>query len=359
MSFLRPQLAEKVYLRSTQTNNSSSPVPMVFEERRDVPILGDDEPHRFRVAVAKFQIPTGGNLPVFMPRMKDLTLNDHETVYSFTMKYKTYAFTYTVRYTPEGLNTPAPSLPAKYDDPYFMVYNKHHVVDMLNESLSACWDALKVVVTNGGDTLPGTDTAPWMLYDPGSDQIIINTDIAAFNRTLVNPVTLWVNGYLHQLIPSFEWQKDRTATTQAEYMLDIHTNHNQTVYEVSTTLSVIQSYQAYSTSSLWSPVKNLLFTTSSLPVRGTLSGPVNTVDGAPPVSQQRDNIITDFSPTELTEQLTLSPNFYRWIDLHPSANDLKHIDVAVEWEDSIYGGRHQLQLPPGATASLLLVFDRV
>jgi hypothetical protein len=276
------------------------------------------------------------------------------------MKYKTFVYTRFVIYNPEKLNVNKPDPNSNiYQSEYYQVNSRHHVVDILNNALSECFSGIKTTAEAGGDDLPGGDVAPWLISDYTSGLLVLNCDVTNFSRNLDDPIELWVNEPLFSMLSSFEFIKDVASTDQLQYKLDIHDNHGQNLYEVSDQLSVIQSFQLYPTISQWNPCESIVLVSNTLPLKPTLVPKVNTnITGNVAINDQSENIITDFVVDTLTESLTLSPQYPRYIDLESESRDFKSIDIQVYWKDKIYGSLHPVLLPSYSRSSILLAFTR-
>lgn len=348
---------ENIYLNLTQFNNSSQSVNLEFLERRTNNILEDEYCSNWKLSVERFYINTS-LIPAWLPQIESTIQN--RTIYEFSMKYKDSIYTEPVIYVPEQLNVVKPDPSSNiYDSPYYHVNSRHHVVDLLNQALESCWTGIKAQAVIDGETLPNANgTAPWLIMDYTSGLLVFNSDKSNFLRTLNDPVELWVNEPLFSMMSSFEWIKDNTSTNALQYKLDIHDNHGQNEYEVSDTLTVIQSFQLYPTISQWNPVESIVLTSNNIPVKKSLIPIVNTNVNTALVGNTSEAIITDFCPDTLSEDLILSPNYPRFMDLEGETAEFKTADISVYWKDKIYGGLHRVKLPAYSKSSVLIHFAR-
>jgi hypothetical protein len=127
----------------------------------------------------------------------------------------------------------------------------------------------------------------------------------------------------------------------------------------------LQVFQELSSVGLWNPVSSIVFTSTTLPIRPTLSS-------APRLLNDRDtgmigsgtpnvtNVLSDFEiPISATNQYRpeisyVPPGDYRLIDLLSNYNLIK-IDLNVYWKDR-FGNLNPFLLQPGCSASVKLLF---
>jgi hypothetical protein len=170
---------------------------------------------------------------------------------------------------------------------------------MLNGLLQSAFAAFKTQVEDDSDTLP-TENAPFLLYDPTSGEIIANADVAGYDPTLENPIYIYFNTALYNLLSSFEYKfYGYTGVTNGKnYMLNVRNDNSSNILEISNSYSVYQSYQEYPSIATWSPVSRIVFVSNNLPMNGSIVAPpkvFNSVQGMNSSTSQSTvmNIITD------------------------------------------------------------------
>ena len=97
------QFPARVYvdLNMTNSNNEKPAVPIEFNEAHAEPIIKDAE--AYNVAVARFHIDTL-TLPVWIPLLQQGEVNN--TIYSFTLTYKSHAFQSYLTFVPQDNTLP-------------------------------------------------------------------------------------------------------------------------------------------------------------------------------------------------------------------------------------------------------------
>ena len=354
------QFPARVYvdLNMTNSNYEKPAVPIEFNEARAEPIIKDAE--AYNVAVARFHIDTL-TLPVWIPLLQQGEVNN--TIYSFTLTYKSHAFQAYLTFVPQDSTLPTPAA-GNNSDPYYHVYNFSYVKDLLNTTLLAAFNGLKALVEADSDTLP-TSFEPWFLYDPSSSELILNADKSAYDHALANPIVVFMNDAMHKMVSSFPvYRFTNNITNGKNYQLIIKNNHSQNVMQITDDLQVLLSYMEQSCTGMWSPIDSILFSSGNLPVRGSLvpsPATFGTSNSTNSFSSSTVSLLTDFQISQVTGKesrgsVEYAPSFYRKIDLlgHGSIDT---INIRVFWRD-IYGAVHDLKLPAGCNASIKLLFIR-
>ena len=361
-----------IYLDVSCVNNdngASAPVPISFRESRTMPILEDAS--MYYLALCRFHLDTVGALPVIIPQVQLGQSDVNKTIYSVTYKYKTFEYQQFLSFVPqdESAGTPlAPTIQQDTSSTYYFVDSYSYFVNLINTTLSDGFRAFNDLVVAGSDSLPASN-APYLQYDSSSGEIILNADVASFDPTLTNPVQLYFNTAMHNLLSSFEFIKKgygSTITNGKNFMVNIRNDNGANIFEVSNTYSVYQMYQEYPSISTWSPVSRIVFTSSNLPMNPSIVSPpkvFNSVVGMSSVTTQTTtmNIITDMTVDistgkELYPAITYVPYQYRLIDL-TTRGQLNEFNIDVYWVDT-YGNMRLFYLPSGCSANLKLVWIR-
>jgi len=139
-------------------------------------------------------------------------------------------------------------------------------------------------------------------------------------------------------------------------------------YSVASQIASFEVFQSpYSSAPLWNPCKQLIFTTSLMPVNNELVGLPVVQNSDPRLNTDIQNnnfspIITDLevplvSGDETKCNVSYSPSGeYRLIDLQ-SNQPINSIEISVYWKDQ-YGTLHPFTLESGCFSSLKLLFRK-
>jgi hypothetical protein len=347
---------------------NAEPVPLIFNEQRNSPIISNPSDYFF--SVVRFSVDTT-TLPLLYPAVLLGQSDPNKLVYSFTMTYNYLGTDYTYQqhliYTPQNnQNTPNPPL-VNQDSvgEYYYIYSFNHFINICNQALQSCYNGLNSLVIGAGGTLPSS-VAPFLEWDPINCLAIMNADILGYNRTLGQPIRLFMNNSLYNLFSSFEATiEGGTAPNGKNYQLLIYSQNGSNIYTLGG-VNYLQMAQEYSTSGLWNPVSSLVFTSGVIPVVPTQTTQplifntlLQNIDG------NNANIIpaiTDFEVplekgTEWKPSVYYSPNSeYRLMDLIGN-QPLSNLQLSVYWKDT-YANLHLLKLASGSSASIKLLFRR-
>jgi hypothetical protein len=334
-----------------------------FTETRSQAFLHD--PSQWCVSVERFHIDTvalPAMIPIIQPNQNDV----NKTIYSFTMKYKTYEYQQYVNFIPQNQNISAPSSPVgdfqDMTNDYYMLNSYGYFVSLLNKALKTCFDELNSLVVAGSDEL-ATDKEPWFSYDPSTQDIILNADILAFEASLTDPIELFFNVPMYNLLSSFPtFYYGNTISNGKCYKVIQESFKELNIVELGTT-NYLQTYQEYPCTSQWSCIQSICICSSTLPFVGTnLCSP--TVFGTrASIVKQGDNmtvpLLTDFEVSlntglEYKPSINMVPNYPRLIDLQ-GHSQINSISIEIYYKD-IYSNFHPLKLPSNCNANIKLCF---
>jgi hypothetical protein len=186
--------------------------------------------------------------------------------------------------------------------------------------------------------------APYFEYDPTSDKLILNADILGYNSSLTNPIELYFNQIFFNWISSFDaFFYGSNQLNGLNYKLNIYSfTNNGNIYTVgnpydpsSTVINYIQCYQEFSTISISAnPISSLVFTTSQIPINGTLiSKPLifnSDVSLTNNSGSNLINIITDITAQgfEWKPSLLYAPQYFRYVSM-TSTEPLRSYDFQI------------------------------
>ena len=361
-------LPSHVYVDVDITNNStlenSKPVPLQFTESRNSNIIEDSS--LYYLSIIRFHIDTVNSIPVWMPliQINNSDNDPNKTIYSFTMKYKTYTYQQYLQYIPQDKSIAVPpdaSTQENFD--YYSVRSYCWVVDLLNNTLNACYAGLSALVTAGSDTLPSSNV-PFLYYDPSSSSLSLYADVAGYNSSLENPIYLFANTALFNMLSGFEYiSNGYNAPNGTNYQFSIRSSGaNWNVLEFDT-YNAVGLFEEYPCISTWSPCRSIVFTSPNLPIVPTIVSTPDNFGSATSMSQvsnnDKQNIITDMevgltTGKEWLPSVDYSPFVYRLIPM-TNRNPISQIQISIFWKD-IYGGMHMMMMPSGCNASIKILF---
>jgi len=374
-------LPENVYYDANIINNDQSgtkpPPRLVFQDIRSIPIL--TSPELYQLSVVRFNLQTGNSLPVWIPNIQfnNIYNDPNYTTYSFSMTYTYdgqiyYGGQTFVLYIPTNKNEPTPN-PQSNDElviPYYYVYSFNTIIDMLNIGLADAMQKLGNDLAFNGITMP-TQNRPYFEWDPNNKRFILNADVIGFDDKITNHIKIHCNSALYTLLSGIRADYNGPDVFEGQnYTFKLSKDpRDLNVFKISTTYKVIQSYQEYSTGSLFTPIASIVFTTSLIPVlpSNTAKPTIYDGDGSLTTTGNNNNItsmITDFESQDndgygFSGTLTYIPTAeYRMIDLNNSASErINNLDITVYWKDQ-YSNLHPLYLLPGCKCDIKILFRK-
>ena len=356
-----------IYLNLSFINNdfqSQAPKPLIWFDNRNTSIL--ENAQEYYVGVCKFHIDTLG-LPVFIPSVQIGQSDPNLTVYSFTMTYKTHVYQCYVSYEPDDLSQSIPQPPTVKQDmtsQYYFCNSYSHWVNLLNKCLKNCFQGL--VSAAGSDSLPSSNV-PFLLFDTSTSELIFNFDVAGFEKSLENPIEVYLNTAMANLLSSFP--SINMGYSQPNGMNNLIVIQN--IYDTNTfvlpTYTAIQVLEEYSSISLWSSIQSIIFETATLPIQETITTePISFNSGSSFLNNTQNTfmrILQDFTvPLEKASDwfpsvdYSASGSFVKYVDMSGHGN-IKNLQISVSWMD-IYNNVYPLYLPTGCKGFLNLCFKR-
>ena len=352
---------------NNDTTGTNPPQILRFTEIRNSPYLMS--PENYFVSVARFTLQTP-SLPVWIPQAQIGQADPNLTIYSFTLKYKTYEYQQYIRYVPSDLSQPLPSPPIDFQDletAYYFVYTYQTAISMFNTALTSAVLGLKALVIAGGDLLPSLN-APFFEFDPNALLCILNADEAGYSNNLLNDIKIFANAPCFTLFSTFQAiYYGYAQIVKGKNFQFVVKNINDTNVLTLPTYNALQMYQEESTSALWCPIQSIVFTTALLPVLPELIGVPKVFNSDSKLFNTGNNsnianVLTDFvvpfEPNNTYKpNLVYTPNGeYRFMDLNGSS-PLSAIELSVFWKD-VFGTLHPFYLNSGCSASIKIMFRR-
>jgi hypothetical protein len=371
---------DHIYLDAICSNNDNgSNTPSIFlqfNEIRDNPILQNC--NDWYLSIVRFYLSTP-NLPLLIVPVLTGQADPNKTSLSVSLTYKNYEYQQYIQFAPENIVDPTPAPPLIKQDfstSYYELYSYQYFISLLNNALVSCLSGLSALVSAGGDTLPSS-YVPYFELDTSSERATLYTDISGYDKTLTNPIKLYMNTALFQWFSSFDaiYQGSNNIINGKNYLFNIYTTpNNGNIYTIgnpyisgSTVINYILTFQEYATLGiLGNPISSIIFTTSLIPVCGSLISRPVIFNAANNVAQQTQNSTVINMLTDITVGLDLgfeykpsiiyNANPYRLIPLQ-SNQPLRNYDLTVMWKDH-FGNIKPFLLSPGSCSSIKILFRK-
>jgi hypothetical protein len=415
-----------VYYNATIINNDSrafdyGPDPAIrFQETRDVPIIKDASKYNF--SIVRFTM-NGANkdLPLFIPVIRTGAanpLNDvNLTIYSLTIKIvvdytvagthyvNTFESTQPLRWITETDDLRLAPIPLAetcqtgqdISTRYYWCYTYSHWMRIFsNASIDAIaqiqtdFDTWWVSQGTPGGTVPKLQTvAPQFSWNPAAGLFTLYCDAYSFGDALclsayqqsLNPgiadrletSTLYFNNNLFGMYSNFDnvYRNDGEKTNEIIVPNVIGQNLTTLTDPITGATKsywiVQQDYE--STSTLWSPIESIVFTSALLPlVFEQIGDPIRFGSGNDNASNSGrpafSPIITDVALTNENANayrtfILYSPTAeYRLASFQRSKQSINSIDIQCYWKNRLDGQLYPIQMFNGTSVSLKVMFRR-
>jgi hypothetical protein len=320
---------------SNETTDLSSPA--VYSATKTEAILKN--PSNYHLVVDRFTLP-GFNLPSY--------IFDPDKPGTVRLSYDGEDQEVELIWNP--ISTIDPSLPE-----YYFAYDYQNWIDMLNLALETAFNNL---VSKPAGAL----IAPYVVWDTDASKFILYAEKAYFDQALALPIKIAVDegvGEYLRFLPYISFDKAiAPAKDFFELIIKDYKNNTETINSVD---YLFLKQQAIGTGSAWNPVKSIIFTSQSIPVKNTF-----TQLNESPLNNSNSNslgILIDFkldtSNNALGNRKTLlyvPQQNYRRLDLY-SEIPLRKIDIKVFWSD-VKGRLYPVRINAAESANIKLLFIR-
>ena len=303
------------YINSYLYNQTESPIPCEYAVNFATPQLPSTG--EYYLSIVRFNIPN--TLPIF---------EFIENKYYVTLSYGNDDFT-----------TP---ITMKSVDNTQNIYTFQQFIDMINTSLDTAFQDLK---TNHPGAPP--TESPYMVFNHSSDTFSLHVP-----QNYVNEIEIFFNYDLEIFFhDSFKLQRigiNRPDQKDFRFLIENDRNNISTLdpdfYEFQQQITTLYN---------WYDMQSIVFTTSTIPVRGET---ISTRDSAGKDIQV--GIITDFVPELGVDRSNFiyNANPYRMIDLTGHL-PLRKFDYRLYYVTKS-GDNKPLTLPPGFSMSIKFMFKR-
>lgn len=413
-----------VYYNATIINNRTTAYGTVkdpqvrFQDTRDTPIIADASDYNFSVVRATIDGPNK-DLPLMQVVIRTGTANPTNdvnlTIYSVSLKAtvnytvgpttasQTFQTTQPIIYIPETQDTalapvPLPSTCQTGQDVgtrYYWVYTYSHFLDLVNNAFEACISDLNTQFNAwylATFAAPGPNlqaAAPYLTYNPSNNLFSIYADCYGFGgadrksagSTADENIQIYMNNNCFGLFAGFNNTYHNTNDELTNEII-IKNILYQNIITVTTPPAgstkpgpatdrsywlIVQDYE--STSTLWSPVENIVFVSTLLPlVYEQTADPVRFGQGN---DSQFGNSQSLFTPiiTDVALARQNAADYRSYIQYIPSAEyriasfqrskqPINNIDIQLFWRNRLDGNLYPLEMFNCSSVSIKIMFRR-
>jgi hypothetical protein len=317
--------------------------------------------------------------------MSDLSIR---TIYSVTLKFKTFEVQQFIDWNPQEVTAPLPPPPnqtfskRQYNaDGYYNCYSYTWFIERIYAAFQAAFTALDLIVVAAGDVLPSI-YAPLISWDPTTNSATMFADAQGYDvnpAVLADPIQVFMNAPLFALFNSF-------PAVYLGYNVVNGKNYKIPFVDIGGTNAVniippgqpvpvppatyityraIVWTQEQSTIASWSPIVSVVFTSNTLPIESNqVSTPVVFSDNQNITlggnNSNFSNIITDIvsSDGNYRPNLVYNPSAeYRRISLKGN-RPLYSIDLNVYYK-IITGELLPVRLFSNESITLKILFEKI
>jgi hypothetical protein len=365
------QVYYDIVVTNIKTEEEDAPI-LQFSENRSNPILQNTG--EYYLSIIRFQVDTP-SLPIFIPEIELApNTNPDLTIYSITLEYAGFAVRTPLLWVNQNANVSKPAPPSQQSNgiqafsEYYYAYNYQILIRLIQTAFNTSFASLQTTV---GVPL-ALAHAPIITWDVQTNTAVLTCESSFYNSTVATPIRIYFNSPLFNLFSSFPAKHlgQTNITFGRNYWLDVIQDNTNTIL-VPVSGPTIDQYiatqmnQEYTTTSTWTPISSIVFTSSTIPiVSNQLSAPLIYNDGRVIQSLNGNNanfaqIITDLATNDnnYKPNLLYSPSAqYRYIDMYGNA-PLTNIDVSVFWKSKL-GILVPFRLGSGGSCSIKFLFQR-
>lgn len=420
--------ADYVYYNATIINNRTkgpydrnTDPPLRFSETRDSAIINDASKYNFSIIRFTMDGPNK-DLPLFIPVIRtglDNPTNDvNLTIYSVTLTATinntvgpnpvvgTFTFTQPIIYQTETLDTNLAPVPSPLSiasgsqdlsSRYYWVYTYNHWVQLTNQALvqalAGVQALFQVAWTASGNVgvAPIITIAPYITFDAETKLFKIHADAHGYGgafRTSLGTASdenfqLIFNANTFGLYANFQNQYINTGPELQNLIftgpigygaVTLGVPYAQNVQEIGAGVSqkyfwvMEQDYESVST--LWSPIENIVFNSTLLPLVFEATGdPVRFGDSN--ANTEFTNSQSAFQPiiTDIAIPLQCASDYrsmiyyaptaeYRLASFQRSQQPINQIDIQVFWRNRLDGSLFPVQMFNSSSVSVKVMFRR-
>jgi hypothetical protein len=324
----------------------------------------------YQMAIVRFQVDSS-TAAVFIPEIQPYQPDINKTIYSVTLSIneQTSGPVY-VKWRAQDKTASSPLSTANglqdVSTGYYNCYSYNWWCMLILEAFETALGLLK----NDVDIIDNAQP-PLIYWNNGSNAATIEAQSEYYDMSKTGPqncIEIYFNQALFSMFNSFpaSFNSFNDPNNQNWRILTYKVGSvNTDVIELNdgSSQEFISVQQEYSTTLSWSPYTSIVFTSSTIPVQGSITLPPQiTIDGNRDYSTSQlantELIITDLQTLDgvYRSSITYSPNLLRYIDLY-GQNPISQIDMNIYWRTKI-GGLVPFQLGSGGSVSCKIGFFR-
>ena len=257
----------------------------------------------------------------------------------------------------------APNTNDYYNNPYYWVNSMKRFVDMLNETITTCYNTVKAQITDDGGTF--NNKCPFVRFDSASELFSIYFDKNGLPGGTGGTLMMGFNTQLQLLLRHFNYSQVNLISFDNDigFVLNPYDDYglNSLTYN---SIDYIFIEQESRSVEFFSPVSSIVFSSDQLPIVGDITSlPKTLTDSlyAPTSIGSSQKIITDIvvSMTSLFDYkqiITYIPTQYRWTSM--KGTDIKKINFSVEWRSKYNAKLYPVFLSSLGYCSFKFVFRK-
>lgn len=336
--------SDNVYIDIKVANiGEDKKVPMRFTQMKSEAFL--DNPSNYYLSLIRWSVPAF-SLPLHIMPIQNNQPDINLSQYSITLETSSDIRQEFLFFTPRtDAKPPSTAIPTQRFSEYYWIESYQHMLDMVNQALALAFSKLT--------GKPIDSSIPFMIYDTAEKLFSIVAQLSQYGVSInplpvppANPssqpsydagIKIWMNYKLYTLfngMPSYFPQSAIQGDGRDNQLL-IQDYHNNTFS--ATEIRLKQDLKSIAT---WSPVKQILFETSLIPISKEYTSLT---------ANSFKKILTDFEPSQdsnrdYRQSLQYFPQgVYRLIDCigtHKQYN----VDLFVTWTD-VFGNEYCPDVP--------------
>jgi len=352
---------DQIYFDLTVSNfQNTNTVPQVFSFNDSRTTAFVNKPDDYFLSILRFTVDSG-TIPVFIPSIEPNQADPNLTIYSVSLSYTyppapdpaavTYVSQQYIQWVPQNANVPVPPAPSanfngqqNNSTGYYDCFNYTWFVFLVYEAYVNAYADLTAQVAVAGGLLP-SDYPPLINWDTTSNRAVIYAEYPGYDVADLDSIGIFMNPALFSLFQTFPARYEGYDVLLGQNVKMLVTNIGGTNTAQITppggdplvdAWTAITLYQESSTTSSWTPITAVVFTTNTLPINANqVSTPLvysdNQLVSLGGNNSATQNIITDIVSDEglYRPNLVYLPQAeYRLIDLYGN-QPLHNIDIQI------------------------------
>lgn len=313
---------DNIYVNITiEDPDQSKRIPAEYRVTKTIPILPKSDD--YYASVIKFTIPLD-EIPLLVMPIVPNQPNPDLTPFVIGISTGGVDYPFNVIYNCEnGLTPPVQNQPKQVVTEYYFVFEFENLLQAINAALAQAFSS---------SSLSGN--VPYFYIDVESGLINLVVDVVNFaTYPATPPATIFINSSLQSYLNSFHYQYVGPSSIGKSYQFVLsRTGNNNRIPPFDPAGTQKRFIQEYTTLPLWSSLRNILLTSSSMPISSefTSSGNSGETTTFPIISEFTPQIERSGDSRSVAYYIPSAQ--YRLIDLN-SSTGLNTIDVKIYWQD--------------------------